>query len=409
MAIIGGGYTGLNAALHLVRDHAIEARVLEAGVPGWGASGRNGGFASTGGTFLSYPEMVGKFGLEETRRFHAAGCDAVELVRELAQREGFELDAQDGGMICVAHKPSRMACLARQRDTAKELFGEDWALWDRDELAERAYRGPEAFGGLHRPVGFGLHPLKYSRGLARAALRHGAHIHGRSEIRRWERDGHGHVLRTATGSLRAKRVVLATNGFTTDGLDPRFSGRVMPLLSNVITTRPLTPEERADQGWVTETPVYDSRHLLFYYRMLPDGRFMLGGRAGTSTAPGTEARTRAWMSRRLGEMWPAWKDVEISHYWRGFICAAYDGLPHLGPQPDDPMTFFALAYHGSGVAMSSWCGRALAGMIAGDPACRLQAQPDPLTRPLPAFPLPGLRLQFVRARYALFQIQDRPP
>ena len=123
MAIIGGGYTGLNAALHLVRDHAIEARVLEAGVPGWGASGRNGGFASTGGTFLSYPEMVGKFGLEETRRFHAAGCDAVELVRELAQREGFELDAQDGGMLCAAHKPSRMACLARQRDTAKELFG----------------------------------------------------------------------------------------------------------------------------------------------------------------------------------------------------------------------------------------------------------------------------------------------
>jgi glycine/D-amino acid oxidase-like deaminating enzyme len=409
VAIIGGGYTGLNAALHLVRDHGIEARVLEAGVPGWGASGRNGGFASTGGTFLSYAEMVRKFGLEETRRFHTAGRESVELVRELAQSEGFEIDAQGDGMIGVAHRPSRMTYLAHQRDAAKEMFGEDWELWSRDELAERAYRGPEAFGGLRSPVGFGLHPLKYSRGLARAALRHGAVIHGHSEVRHWERDAQGHLLRTATGTLRAKRVVLATNGFTTDGLDPRFSGRVMPLLSNVITTRPLTPEERAAQGWVTETPVYDSRHLLFYYRMLPDGRFMLGGRAGTSTAPGTEARTRAWMIRRLGEMWPAWKDVEITHYWRGFVCAAYDGLPHLGPLPDDPTTFFALAYHGSGVAMSSWCGRALAGMIAGDPACRLQALPGPLTRPLPAFPLSGLRLQFVRARYALFQIQDRLP
>ncbi len=407
VAIIGGGFTGLATALHLARNYDIEPRVLEAGPPGWGASGRNGGFCDEGCTFVSLRNMVARFGLEETRRFHATEHEAIDLVRETAEAEVIEIDAHGEGIIGVAHKPSRMAYFESVSETVSELFGERYTIWSPDELAQRAYSGPEAFGGLHIPFGFGLHPLKYARGLARAALRHGATIHARSEVLGWERNGHGHLLRTARGSLRANRVVLATNGFTTDDLDARFSGRVLPVLSNIITTRPLTAGERAAQGWVTDAPVFSSHDLVFYYRMLPDGRFMLGGRGGTSTAPGSAERMRAWMTRRLGEMWPAWKGVEITHYWRGFICVTFDGLPHVGHFPDDPTTFYSLAYHGNGVAMTGWCGRALAGMIAGDPSWRLQGLPGPLTRPLPVFPLPALRLLYLRARYALYRVQDR--
>jgi glycine/D-amino acid oxidase-like deaminating enzyme len=209
VAVVGGGYTGLACALHLARDFGIDARVLEAGPPGWGASGRNGGFCSPGASKLSDETMIARYGLEATRRYFEAGKESVELVRELARAEAIEIDARGDGLIAVAHRPSRIDGLRQEQAFLADVFGQKTTLWSREELAEHAYRGPEAFGGLHLPVGFGLHPLKYARGLAHAALKHGATIHGNSRVIAWERNGEDHILRTSKGSLRARRVVMA--------------------------------------------------------------------------------------------------------------------------------------------------------------------------------------------------------
>ena len=191
----------------------------------------------------------------------------------------------------------------------RATFGLRTHLWSREELAERAYAGPEAHGALMVPVGYGLNPLKYARGLARAALRHGARIHGLSRVLAWDKADGEHRLSAAGGTLRARRVVLATNGFTPEHLQPAFRGVTLPILSNVITTRPLSAAEQAAQGWQGLTPVFDSRRLLFYFRMLPDGRFMFGARGGMSADPATVPAKRRWMEARLGRMFPAWAGV----------------------------------------------------------------------------------------------------
>ncbi len=404
VAIIGGGYTGLSAALHLARDHGIEACVLEAGAPGWGASGRNGGFCCVGGAKLSYGAMIRRFGVEETRRFRRAQLDAIAAVRETVAAEGLDVEMTGSGAIEVAHRPGRMAELRAMRDMLRDVFGERAELWSREELAERAYAGPEAHGALLEPDGFGLHPLKYARGLARAAIARGAKIHGRSRVVAWRREGTGHVLETAGGVLRARRVLVATNGFAPEGLHPVTTGRVLPAFSNILTTRPLDDAELAAQGWRTDCPVNDVRHLVFYFRLLPGRVFMFGARGGTSGTPASEARRRAWMERRFARMFPAWAEIPFTHFWRGLIAIARDRIVHVARHPDDPTVHYAMAYHGNGVSFATWAGRAVAADIAGRP----EAVPVPplVARPIPRFPLPGLRRLYLRAAYAAFHVAD---
>ena len=223
VAVIGGGYTGLSAALHLARDYSVDVRVLEAGPPGWGASGRNGGFVGPASSKLGVSEMVAQFGYDETQRYYRNGLEAIDLVRELGRQEAIDFDLQGDGELGVAHKPSRMDGMADWARTWGDLLGVKVEVWSRDELAERGYAGPAAFGGYFTHAGFALHPMKFARGLARAVLGRGVAIHGLSEVIAWERDGTRHRLVTRGGALTANRVIVATNGFTRDMLHPSLS------------------------------------------------------------------------------------------------------------------------------------------------------------------------------------------
>jgi glycine/D-amino acid oxidase-like deaminating enzyme len=150
---------------------------------------------------------------------------------------------------------------------------------------------------------------------------------------------------------------------------------------------------------------YDTRTLLHYFRLRPDGSFMLGARGGLSAAPESMAGMKAAMRKRLAIMFPAWADVEISHFWRGFVCMAYDLVPHVARLPDDPSVIHALAYHGNGVSMGTWSGRAAAGLAVGaEPDDRIV--PAVMGQPLPRFPAPGLRPFYLRAAYAGYRIKD---
>lgn len=407
VAIIGGGYTGLSAALHLARDHGVDVRVLEAGVPAWGASGRNGGFATRGSSKLSYQELLKRFGRDALRHFHATQVESSDLVAALAEEEGFDIEASPKGEVYVAHKPNRMAEMAAERDFQRDVLDQPSDVWSREELAERAYAGPEAFGALYTPVGFGLHPLKYCRGLARAAIRRGAVVHGHSKVLKWERQGSRHRLITAGGTVTAGHVIVATAGFTQEGLHPAFNGVLLPVLTNIVTTRPLTAAEREAQGWRTEMVISDSRNLLFYYRLLKDGRFMLGARGGLDASPAGAAAMRRWMERRLGEMYPAWKGIETTHFWRGLTDLSADLLPHLGRLPDEPSVSYALAYHGNGVAMGTWAGRYLARDLVGRNDASGSSAPEIMSQPLRRFPMPALRKAYLRAAYMWFEAADR--
>jgi glycine/D-amino acid oxidase-like deaminating enzyme len=404
VAIIGAGFTGLSAALHLARDHAIRPVVLDAGPVGWGASGRNGGFCCLGSSKLSGPQIVARFGIEAARAFHRAQVEAIATVRQLAHDEGIEIEATGKGELVVAHKPERLAGLKAQAEFVAATHGERWPVLGRQELAEGWLDAPEAHGALHVPHGFGLHPLRYVRGLAAAAVRHGVRLHPRSEVVGWTKAQGEHRLATAGGTVRARRVLVATNGFYREGLTPALDGRLLPALSGILVTRPLSDRERLQHGWREPVLLADSRHLLFYIRLLRDGRLLFGARGGTDASPAGFARRRAWMARRLKERFPHWAGVEVEHAWWGLVCLVGDRLPHLGRLDDEPTVLFAGAYHGAGVAMGTWMGRAAARRLAGLPDP--EDLPESILRAPPRFPLAGLRLWGLRLAYAGYALAD---
>lgn len=404
IVIIGAGFTGLSAALHLARDHGAEVRVLEAGPIGWGASGRNGGFCCLGGAHRSLGWICRRFGEANARAWHAAQVAAVELVAELAQRHRIDLRRAGEGEYVVAHTPRHIRRLDQQRAEIKAIVGADWPLLTAEELRARGIALKEAFAALHVMPGFGLHPLRYLRGLARAATEYGARIHERTPVVEWRREGRLHRLITPQGSVWAERVLFATNAYTPERLAPELEGRVLPVLSAILVTRPLTVSEREAQGWTQPAMVSDTRDLLFYMRLLPDHRLLFGARGGLRADPAAFAARITWMEARMRERFPAWSHVNIEHAWFGHVALARDRLPHLAPLPGVSGAWFAGCYHGSGVALATWLGRAAACRILG----RATEGPLPefIGRPPPRFPLPGLRPLWLRAAYGWYRLRE---
>lgn len=409
VAIIGGGYTGLSAALHLARDFNIDVSLLEAGHIGWGASGRNGGFCTTGGTKVSLETQLKKFGVAETRHFHQSQVEAVELVRSLGQDENIDYLLQGDGEFIVAESDAHFRGLQQAAEIEKGLLGLDVSLHSRDEFREIGYDAPHQHGAaMHRPS-FALHPLRYARGLAAAAERRGAQVHAHSEVLSWRKqDGH-HLLETANGSLRAKQVILTGNGFMPEHLHRGVQARPLPLQSAIVVSRPMSDSELREKGWHTENPTINSKHMFFYYRLLSDKRLMLGGRANHIGDPEGAEKTYAGLKQSIAEMWPQFADLEYTHQWRGLVCFAMNLRPSIGRMPEDKSIYFAYGYHGNGVNSATWSGRELAKWLAGKESDnRLLPTHLPAImrgRP-PKFPLAFLRRQYVRAGLSLYKLRD---
>jgi glycine/D-amino acid oxidase-like deaminating enzyme len=402
VAIIGGGYTGLSAAYHLAKERGVKAVVLERAYPGWGASGRNGGFCCMGGSKLGWKRMITTYGLDQARAFHQAQIDSVETVGALLAAEQIDADRTGRGEIALAHRTSMLAEMATDAKFMANAFGAQHALLDRDALAAQGCAGPHFHGGIASPIGFGLNPFKYVTGLAAAAAARGARIAAQSPVTGWTRETYGHRLTTPKGSVRADKVLIATNGYTPEDLHDDFGGRLLPALSSIVVTRPLTEAERQAAGWNSTTPVYDLLNLLHYFRLLPDGRFLFGGRGGLSAEPGALERQSARIEAAFRHYYPAWKDVEITHRWSGFVCLSADLLPHIGAWEEEPGIYYSVAYHGNGVALGSWAGRAAARLIATGE----NAAPQMLQKAPPRFPLAFLRPLYLRAAYLKFGIDD---
>ena len=406
VAVIGGGYTGLAAAYRLAGIHGLDTVVLEAHRIGWGASGRNGGFALISLGKLGLQERIRKWGLEAARRSIGIGVEAVETVRELIAKEQIACDPQPDGWLLVAHRPDAVAEVEERVRIYREVFGyRDVEFLDRARLERDGYlRGPAAYGALRFRNAFGLHPLKYVRGLAAAALSRGATLCDRSPVVAWRREDGEHVLVTPAGVVRARKVVVATNGYTHDALHPFFDGRVLPATSNVVVTRPLTEAEWREVGMLTTQVYSDTRKLLFYWRRLPDGRMLFGGRAGVLDTSAGLRRRRRRLEAAIAEKWPVLRGVGSESFWHGNVCLSYDLMPHVNTAEGDPSVAYAMAYLGSGVAMATYCGGLVADLVAGKDL----PHDTPLTATgLARFPLPFLRRAYLAGAYVAYSVKDR--
>jgi glycine/D-amino acid oxidase-like deaminating enzyme len=330
--------------------------------------------------------------------------DSVALVAENCARFGIDAKINGEGEVELAHMPNRMDELRADQKFLRDTFDDDKTLLSKSDLKERGLDGPEFHGGLLGKTGFGIHPLNYAHGLARAAHKSGAKLHPHSAVTRWEETSDGHVLHTAQGRLRAKRVLVATNGYTPENVSKRHAGRVLPALSNIIVTRALTESECKAQGWTSSVMAYDSRILLHYFRLLPDNRFLFGSRGGTDSSNAAMAGSRATITRDFHRMFPAWSNIDITHFWRGHVCLAADRVPYIGALDDRKSVWTALAYHGNGVAMGSWSGRAAARLMQNETA--RDDIPEVITRRLAKFPLPAFRPLYLKSAYIWYGIKD---
>ncbi|MDJ0931336.1 FAD-binding oxidoreductase [Breoghania sp.] len=406
-AVVGGGFTGLNAALQLATEHGADVALLEAGNIGWGASGRNGGFCCVGGSKRSLSDLVRHFGHKETFRFLDCQMRAIDHVRNFLDTHHIDANTHSDGELSLAHRKKAMHGLEADAAQLRKALGIDVTLHSKDELEKMGVAGPEFFGGATLNRGFALNPLKYTLGLTKAAKTAGARIHARSSVIRIDRKEGGWCLETAQGRLHARRLIMVTNSYLEEDLPgapfSALKGRLLPVLSSVLVTRPLTAEEMAAQGWTSHQMSYDTRRLLNYFRLMPDGRFLFGMRGGMNTTPRDDMEMGQDIMLDFFRIFPTWSDVEVPHIWSGFVCMASDLNP-VGPLDGAPDAYTALAYHGNEVAMGSLCGVAVADMAAG--AVTSSDLPVVLRGPLKRFPIPRLRKTYLKVAYRWYGLRD---
>lgn len=404
IAVIGAGFAGLNAALEAVRGAGADVVVLDAVQPGWGASGRNGGFCGYGGTKLSDGAIVSRTGLEGARDFRAFQRAAIAHVGALIDDNGWNARQGPEGEAVLAQSPKVWAGFAAEARELHELYGETVELVPPGALAERGLAGPGFHGALILNEGFPVDPMAYVEGLARLAIDAGVRIFGQSPVTALARDGDGWRLTTPGGSLRAKKVLVATNGYSSDDLPDWIGGRNLPAFSAVLVTRPLSEGERRDQGYTDPRMAFDARKLLHYFRHLPDGRFLFGMRGGVSGTIAGHRQMEAEVRRHFEALFPAWAGAGTEHTWSGFVCLTGSLAPFVGEVPGAPGLHAAFGWHGSGVAMASLSGREIGRLMTGQGA-RIPAL---LSRPPRRFPLPALRRTWLRLAYAGYALKDGP-
>ncbi|MGP9768189.1 NAD(P)/FAD-dependent oxidoreductase [Halomonas sp. AOP13-D3-9] len=394
VVIIGGGFTGLSAALALAK-RGISTLLLEAESIGWGASGRNGGQVIPG---LKYDpdELITRYGEERGQRMIALSARNADVVFDLIKQHNIDCEAQQRGWIqpAVTHA-SLKAIESRARQWQSRGVEITWL--DQQQCAERLGTS-EYLGGWVDPRAGGLNPLAYARGLAQAAHENGATLHEHTRVTSLTRAGdRWRVMAEGGAEIQAERVLLCTNGYS-DALQPKLASSLIAANSYQVATRPLTSEEGNSilpGGEVAS----DARKLLLYFRRDREGRLLMGGR-GSFNDPRKPSDFRH-LENAIIKLYPQLKYVEIAFRWAGRIAITQDSLPHVH-EPQPGLTV-ALGYNGRGVAMGSHMGKLL-GEHLGENSLE-EALPFPLS-PIKPIPLHGLQRLYVETVVNYYRARD---
>jgi glycine/D-amino acid oxidase-like deaminating enzyme len=395
VAIVGAGYTGLSAAITLARA-GRSVLVFDRMRPGEGASSRNGGMAS-GNLRPSLEEM--------TRRFGAARAEAILLEAKAAREDlaqfiaseridcGFALTGRFTGASSAAHYER----LAREADLIRGRLGVEAYAVARAE--QRGELGTDYYhGGLVRQDIGGLHPAKLVAGMLRLAEASGAVVHGETAVKRIAPEAAGGFrVETARGTLAARDVLMATNGYT-DGVDPWLRRRLVPIASAIIATGPISPNLMRTlfpKGYMCG----DTRRLHYYYRPSPDGTRILWGGRGASLGE-DRARAAERLRQAMIDVFPEVADTPISHNWFGHVAMHRDMVPRIFEHQG---VHYAAGYCGSGVVWARWAGQKAALKILG----RQEGRSALDFRPPRTIPLYTGKPWFMPAFFAWYELADR--
>jgi len=373
VCVVGGGYTGLSAALHLAR-RGYDVVLLEAQRVGFGASGRNGGQVGRGQR-VGQDRLEAAYGAERAQALWRLGAEAVGLVRELAASDLVRAEIHDG----IIHVDHRARFVPHSRDYARKLqddYGdENIRFLDREEL--RSLVDSPAYHGGTLDLGSGhIHPLQFALGLARMAVAAGVRIFERSRVTEVV-EGDPALVRTAEATVRARFVVLGCNGYLGE-LRRDVAARVMPINNYVIATEPMSPDQQ--ESLIRDNrAVVDSKFVVNYFRFSDDHRLLFGGTESYGYKfPSDIAGS---VRRPMLQIFPQLKDVRIDYAWGGTLAITMSRMPHFERLTGNILSLSG--YSGHGLAMATLAGKIAAEAIAG------QAERFDLLAGLPAKPFPG--------------------
>jgi putative aminophosphonate oxidoreductase len=364
VCIVGGGYAGLWTALHLKEiAPSTDVAIVEGDVCGGGASGRNGGFVLT--WWPKFATLAKQVGIEEARRLCKASEAAVDEIGAFCRVN--DVDAkyhQDGYLWAATSDAQRDDWLSTVEGLAR--YGEQpFVVWSPDEVAART-GSPVHVGGAFERCGAIVQPALLARGMRRVAMARGVRVFERSPMTGLERDGGGSVVRTATGRLRAGRVVLAMNAWAVRFAEIRR--HVLVIGSDVVATEPV-PDRLREIGWTDGMSISDSRLLVHYYRTTDDGRIAFGkggGRLALGPWMGPRFENESPWARAaeqgLRRAYPMLNEVPVTHRWTGPIDRTRSGLPFFAELTRHPGVFYGVGFSGNGVGPTYVGGRILASL-----------------------------------------------
>ncbi|MFK7874676.1 MAG: NAD(P)/FAD-dependent oxidoreductase [Paracoccaceae bacterium] len=392
VCVIGAGYTGLSAALHLAQA-GRDVILLDAQRIGFGASGRNGGQLGSGQRLdqLELETLVGK---SDAQKLWDLGQDSKTLVKSLIQKHNIDCYLRPG----VAWSGSSSAQVRDLHAYADHMSAQyDYPLIKMDTEAFHALcPSPDYKGGILDEDAAHLHPLRFVLGLARAAQTAGVRIFEQTEAHHIEHSTKP-VVRTAQGRITADHVVLATNGYS-QGLARPVAARVMPINNYIVATEPLGT--RAASVLAQDIAVADSRFVINYFRLSHDKRLLFGG--GESYGYRFPTDIKAKVRKPMLQIFPQLRDVSIDYAWGGTLAITMKRLPFLTRSASNILS--ASGYSGHGVGTATQAGQLIAQTIIG------HSEGFETMASIPSTPFPGgpaLKSPLLALAMTWYKLRDR--
>ena len=393
VCVVGGGYTGLSAALHLARA-GVDVVLVEAHRVGFGASGRNGGQLGSGQR-LGQDTLERMLGRDVARLLWDQSEAAKALVKGLIADHAIDCDLKPG-VAAAGSTPGDVDAL----HAYAELLHRDYGYTRGEILDAAAFQAlcpsPDYKGGVLDMGAAHLHPLRFAFGLAQAAAAAGVRIHEGTRVQRIA-PGRIATVQTATGRVLADHVILGCNGYL-GGLERKVAARVMPINNFIVATEPLGAE--ADRVLRRDVAVADSRFVVNYFRLSSDRRLLFGG--GETYGYRFPRDIAALVRRPMTRIFPHLRDVRIDHAWGGTLAITMKRMPYVARVA--PNVLSASGYSGHGVGNAVQAGKLLAEATRGpsDGFAAFNAIPHP------TFPGGGLfRTPTLKLAMSWYAMRDR--
>ncbi len=366
VAIVGGGYTGLATAYHLMTaEPSLKVAVLEAETAGFGASGRNGGFVMT--LFgASSGLMKSLYGKDKLLAAHKYMESAIDTLAAMVAEHRIDCDFERSGFLKVATSPSYETRIKQEIELFHSIGAEGFQWLDAAEVASRV-RSPTFQGACWEPHCGLLNPVKWVDALRRLAVARGATLYEGTRVESVTREGGKFRLATPDGTVTAEKVVFATNGYT--HLIPGLASKQVPAFAYIVVTEPLSEAQRSAIGWAGREGIEDGRNFMHFYRLTPDNRILAGGGPGLVPYGGSmdhDAYPKAWahLERFITTTFPQLGGISITHRWGGAFSVTSDSTPQIGTLYGGGAVY-SIGCTGHGVAMTHMNGRIIRDLVLG--------------------------------------------